>query len=89
MRGMFQCLDVDLLNTQVAPAELEDLLLQHDAVADVGVIGVPHESDELVRAYVVRQPGSDVTAEELIKHVAGWYVLMITKSISINLFLKS
>ena len=59
----------------MAPAELEDLLLRHDAVADAGVIGIPHEEEELARAYVVRQPGSDVTADELVKYVAGRFFL--------------
>ena len=38
----------------VAPAELEDLLLGHDKVQDVAVIGVPDEySGELPKAFVV------------------------------------
>jgi 4-coumarate--CoA ligase len=38
----------------VAPAELEALLLTHDAVADVAVIQIPHvQKGEVPRAYVV------------------------------------
>ena len=69
---------------QVAPAELEDLLLRHDAVADAGVIGIPHEEEELARAYVVRQPGSDVTADELVKYVAGRFFYDFLYSITPN-----
>ena len=44
---------------QVAPAQLEDLLLGHAAVADVAVIGVYSEerATELPRAYVVAAAG--------------------------------
>ncbi|KAI0079315.1 AMP binding protein [Panus rudis PR-1116 ss-1] len=45
---------------QVAPAEMEDLLIQHPEIADAAVIGVysDAEATELPRAYVVRPPGS-------------------------------
>ncbi|KAK5648569.1 hypothetical protein RI129_003461 [Pyrocoelia pectoralis] len=57
---------------QVAPAELEDLLLSHLAVRDCGVIGVPDErAGELPLAFVVRQNGKNVTEQELIDFVAG------------------
>ena len=40
----------------VAPSELEDLLLVHDKVQDVAVIGVPDDySGELPKAFVVRK----------------------------------
>ena len=44
---------------QVAPAELEGILLGHPAVEDVAVIGVYSEAraTELPRAYVVAAPG--------------------------------
>ena len=48
------------------------MLLTHDAVVDVGVIGVPDESaGELPRAYVVKKPGTDVTSQQLSSFVAG------------------
>ncbi|KAL4235621.1 hypothetical protein ACF0H5_004016 [Mactra antiquata] len=57
---------------QVAPATLEDILLKHEAVADVGVVGMPdEEAGELPRAYVVKKAGKDITEEELINFVAG------------------
>ncbi|CAK7228512.1 hypothetical protein SBRCBS47491_006929 [Sporothrix bragantina] len=57
----------------VAPAELEDTLLSHPNVADVAVIGVPHDySGEVPRAYVVLKStasASKETARELALHV--------------------
>lgn len=48
---------IKVKGNQVAPAELEALLLEHPAVADAAVIGVPTpEGDESPRAYVVLQP---------------------------------
>ena len=55
---------------QVAPAELEALIITHPEVADVAVIGVPdEEAGELPKAYVV-PAGDDLDADELIGWVA-------------------
>ena len=49
----------------VAPAELESLILTHEAVSDVAVIQVPDEaSGELPRAYVVLKEGFANTTSE-------------------------
>ena len=57
---------------QVAPAELEDVLLSHPAVADAGVVGVPDdEGGEVPLACVVCKPGMEVTPEEIYTFVAG------------------
>ena len=54
---------------QVAPAELEALLLQHPAVADVAVISSPdEEAGEVPKAFVVRK--AEVTPEALMAWVA-------------------
>ncbi|OKJ99534.1 AMP-dependent synthetase [Streptomyces sp. CB03234] len=58
---------------QVAPAELEALLLTHDGVADAAVIGAYDEDgNEVPKAYVVRQPDAgELTADDIIAFVAG------------------
>ncbi|XP_057379390.1 uncharacterized protein LOC130701426 [Daphnia carinata] len=49
---------------QVAPAELEDILTSHPAVAEAAVIGIPDEqAGELPRAYVVKKPGMDSVSD--------------------------
>jgi acyl-CoA synthetase (AMP-forming)/AMP-acid ligase II len=56
----------------VAPAELEALLMEHPAVLDSAVIGVPDdEAGEVPKGFVVLRPGHSVTAEELIFFVNG------------------
>lgn len=48
---------------QVAPAELEGFLLGHEAVADVGVVGVPDAySQEVAAAFVVLAAGCAAAA---------------------------
>jgi len=51
---------------QVAPAELEALLITHPKVADVAVIGIPDdEAGEIPKAFVTATPGDTVTLEEI------------------------
>jgi 4-coumarate--CoA ligase len=65
---------IKVRGTQVAPAELEDLLLQHPAVEDCGVTGMPDEySGEAPRAYVVvssNYKSDDMLKDELKKFIA-------------------
>jgi len=57
---------------QVAPTELEALLLSHAEVADAAVVGVPDaDAGELPMAYVVRRNDSSVTESQLQSFVAG------------------
>jgi 4-coumarate--CoA ligase len=57
---------------QVAPAELEALLLTHPAVADAAVVGRPdEEAGEVPAAYVVLRPGSEASADEIIAFIDG------------------
>jgi acyl-CoA synthetase (AMP-forming)/AMP-acid ligase II len=58
---------------QVAPAELEGVLIAHDAVLDAAVIGIPQDGNELPRAYVVIAPPAKgkVSEEDLKNYVKG------------------
>ncbi|KIW03622.1 uncharacterized protein PV09_05374 [Verruconis gallopava] len=56
---------IKVKGNQVAPAELEALLLDHDAIADAAVIGVPAGFDEAPRAYVVLNQGKKATEKEI------------------------
>ena len=50
----------------VYPREVEEVLYEHPAVLEAGVIGVPDPyRGESVKAYVVLKPGASATAEEL------------------------
>ncbi|ALC45981.1 CG6178 [Drosophila busckii] len=55
---------------QVPPAEIEALLLTHDDIKDVAVIGRPdEEAGELPMAFVVKQAKVQLTEEDVIKFV--------------------
>jgi acyl-CoA synthetase (AMP-forming)/AMP-acid ligase II len=60
---------------QVAPPEIEAVLLSHHHIADVAVIGVypTQDESELPRAYVVRKPGPEARQldEKSVKEYAG------------------
>jgi len=58
---------------QVAPAELEAIILSLPGVQDVGVIGVPAQIEgdgDVPKAFVVMKLGSEITADDVIKGVA-------------------
>ena len=59
--------------------EVENAIATHPAVAQVAVIGIPHDLwGEAVHAIVVLNPGASATAEEIIEHarktIAGYKV---------------
>ena len=56
---------------QIAPAELEALLLGHPKVMDAAVIGVlDDEGQEIPKAFIVAAPDSGLTADEVMAFVA-------------------
>ncbi|VUC28693.1 unnamed protein product [Clonostachys rosea] len=60
---------------QVAPAELESLLLENDGVADAAVVGVTVNGDEVPRAYIVKVAKAEITE----KSVADWVERRVAK----------
>ncbi|MFQ5474508.1 MAG: acetate--CoA ligase [Candidatus Nanoarchaeia archaeon] len=72
----------DVINTaghRVGPFEVESALVEHPAIAEAGVIGIPDELlGEKIKAFVVLNPGHDDTPELeedikkfIKKHLAG------------------
>lgn len=56
----------------VYPAEVENVIYQHPAVAEVAVIGVPHlKWQEVGKAVVVVKEGQSLTEEEVIEFCQG------------------
>jgi fatty-acyl-CoA synthase len=56
----------------VYPAEVENVLYQHDAVAEAAVIGVAdHRWGEVGRAVVVVKPGRTLSEDDVIAHCAA------------------
>ena len=56
----------------VYPAEVENVLREHPAVADCGVIGVPDARwGEVGRAVVVLRPGAEATEEDMLSFLDG------------------
>ena len=56
----------------VSASEVEGVLMDHAAVLECAVIGVPDPiKDEAVKAFVVPRPGMALTVDEVLAHCAG------------------
>ncbi|KAI9713980.1 MAG: hypothetical protein M1820_000710 [Bogoriella megaspora] len=62
---------IKVRGNQVAPAELEALLLDHPSIADAAVIGAQMKGDEFPRAYIVKQSRAQVSGEEIQEWMKG------------------
>jgi len=62
---------IKVKGNQVAPAELEGLLLEHPQLNDACVVGVTIDGEEVPRAYVVPREGENVDEEEVKRWLAS------------------
>lgn len=66
---------IKVKGNQVAPAELEGVLLDHPAVTDAAVVGVTIDGEEFPRAYIEKTSGATLTEKEL----ANWMASRVTR----------
>ncbi|GAA3940877.1 AMP-binding protein [Microbacterium soli] len=75
--GIFRIVDrlkelIKYKGYQVAPAILEAVLLEHPGIADAAVIGANDaDGQEVPKAFVVRQTGADLSADDVMEFVAA------------------
>ncbi len=62
---------MNVAGRKVGPAEVEEALIEHPAVSEAAVIGIPDEiKGEAIVAFVVLKPGAVASAQDLGTHVA-------------------
>ncbi|TVY93005.1 Acyl-CoA ligase, partial [Lachnellula willkommii] len=66
---------IKVKGNQVAPAELEAVLLEHPQLQDACVVGVTIQGEEVPRAYVVPKEGGKVEGQQ----VAGWVAERVSR----------
>jgi 4-coumarate--CoA ligase len=81
-KGHFYIVDrvkelIKVKGNQVAPAELEALLLEHPQISDAAVIGVTIDGSEVPRAYVVLQV--DATGKVQEEEIAAWLAKRVSR----------
>jgi len=58
--------------SNIYPAEIEEVMIQNGKIAEVAVIGVPHEQwGESVKALVRLKPGQEAAPEEIVEWCRG------------------
>jgi len=61
---------IKVKGNQVAPAELEGVLLEHPQIQDACVVGVTIQGEELPRAYIVPSEGATVAGEDVVEWIS-------------------
>ncbi|MFX1534927.1 MAG: long-chain fatty acid--CoA ligase [Promethearchaeota archaeon] len=63
---------IDVSGLKVYPREVEELIIEHPAVQEVAVIGVPHKiRGEQVKAFIVLKDDETASEEEIIEFCKG------------------
>ena len=63
---------IDVSGLKVYPREVEEILIEHPAVAEVAVIGIPHKfKGETVKAFIVLRDKETSSEEEIIDFCKG------------------
>jgi long-chain acyl-CoA synthetase len=63
---------IDVSGLKVYPREVEELIIEHPAIAEVAVIGVPHKiRGEEVMAFIVLKDDETASAEEIMEFCKG------------------
>lgn len=63
---------IDVSGLKVYPREVEEVLFEHPAVAEVAVIGIPHKfKGETVKAFIVLRDNETATEAEMIDFCKG------------------
>lgn len=63
---------IDVSGLKVYPREIEEILFEHPAIADVAVVGVPHKfKGETVKAFVVLKDNETASEAEIIDFCKG------------------
>lgn len=92
-QGLFYITDrlkelIKVKGLQVAPAELEAVLVTHPKIADAAVIGVPHERmGEAPRAFIVKRDEglTERDVEEFMAQKVCWpHTLLLYKKVIIG-----
>ena len=56
----------------IYPAEIENALAKHPAILEAAIVGAPDEKwGEIVKAFIVKRAGSELTPDEVMAHLDG------------------
>ncbi|MHA1976662.1 MAG: long-chain-fatty-acid--CoA ligase [Candidatus Hodarchaeales archaeon] len=63
---------IDVSGLKVYPREVEELILEHPAIQEVAVVGIPHSiKGETVKAFIVLKDDETASQEEIIEFCKG------------------